>query len=83
MVRGPGLPEMTRLGRIHVLNFFRDGGIWVKWKQYMTSESWSKPILLIPESDMGCSVAPLPEAAVLQEQIFQAELAEQIRGVSR
>lgn len=52
MVRGPGLPEMTRLGRIHVLNFFRDGGIWVKWKQYMTSESWSKPILLIPESDI-------------------------------
>ena len=52
MVRGPGLPEMTRLSRIHVLNFFRDGGIWVKWKQYMTSESWSKPILLIPESDI-------------------------------
>lgn len=52
MVRGPGLPEMTRLGRIHVLNFFRDGGIWVKWKQYMTSGTWSKPILLIPESDM-------------------------------
>ena len=52
MVRGPGLPEMTRLSRIHVLNFFRDGGIWVKWKQYMTSETWSEPILLIPESDM-------------------------------
>ena len=43
---------MTRLGRIHVLNFFRDGGIWVKWKQYMTSETWSKPFLLIPESDI-------------------------------
>ena len=43
---------MTRLGRIHVLNFFRDGGIWVKLKQYMTPETWSKPILLIPEGDM-------------------------------
>ena len=51
-MREPGLPEMTRLGRIHVLNFFRDGGIWVKWKQYMTSETWSNPILLISESDM-------------------------------
>ena len=59
MVRGPGLPEMTRLGRIHVLNFFRDGGIWVKWKQYMTSESWSKPILLIPESDIPVSYTHL------------------------
>ena len=43
---------MTRLSRIHVLNFFRDGGIWVKWKQYLTSETWSTPILLIPESDI-------------------------------
>jgi hypothetical protein len=52
MVWGPGLPEMTRLGRIHVLNFFRNGGVWVKWKQYMTSETWSQPFLLIPESDI-------------------------------
>jgi hypothetical protein len=35
-----------------VLNFFRNGGIWVKWKQYMTSQEWSKPFLLIPESDI-------------------------------
>ena len=49
---GPGLPEMTRLSRIHVLNFFRHGGIWVKWKQYMTSDTWSAPVLLIPESDI-------------------------------
>ncbi len=49
---GPGLPDMTRLSRIHVLNFFRDGGIWVKWKQYMTSDTWSAPVLLIPESDI-------------------------------
>jgi hypothetical protein len=49
---GPGLPEMTRLSRIHVLNFFRDGGIWVKWKQYMTSDTWSAPVLLIPERDI-------------------------------
>ena len=49
---GPGLPEMTRLSRIHVLNFFRDGGIWVKWKQYMTSDTWSAPVLLIPEREI-------------------------------
>ena len=52
MVWGRGLPALTRLGRIHVLNFFRNRGVWVKWKQHMTSETWSEPILLIPESDM-------------------------------
>lgn len=45
------LPGMGRLGRIHVLKFFRHGGIWVKWKQCMTSAEWSSPVLLIPEGD--------------------------------
>ena len=68
MVRGPGLPEMTRLGRIHVLNFFRDGGIWVKWKQYMTSETWSQPFLLIPESDIPMVAAWRPAQ---RQQVFK------------
>jgi hypothetical protein len=73
MVWGPGLPEMGRLGRIHVLNFFRDNGIWVKWKQYMTSETWSKPVLLIPEHD-------IPRVAMWRpaqkQQVFKKKKAD-------
>ena len=46
------LPEMRQLQRIHGLNFFRSNGIWVKWKQYMTSEAWSNPVLLISQEEI-------------------------------
>lgn len=44
------LPSFNRLRTIHAINVFRQGGIFIKWKQYMTDESWSRPILLVPGS---------------------------------
>ena len=42
-------PRPTHLYRVHAINVFRHrGAIMMKWKQYLTSESWSKPVLLIP-----------------------------------
>jgi len=36
------------LPRIHCFNIFRyRTGIWVKWKQYMTDDVWSRPVLLL------------------------------------
>ena len=45
-----GLPKIHGhdLPRIHCFNVFRDvSGMWVKWKQFMTDEVWSRPVLLI------------------------------------
>ena len=43
-----GVPAAGGLGPVHAINIFRDRGIWIKWKQYMTSDSWSRPVLLVP-----------------------------------
>ena len=43
------IPAASRIRNVHCLNVFRQhGGIWIKWKQYLTSATWSDPILLIP-----------------------------------
>jgi hypothetical protein len=40
--------EFTKLRNIHDIEFFRtDGGIYVHWKQWMTDETWSAPVLLV------------------------------------
>lgn len=44
----PLMPEFRNLRTVHAINIFRRGGIWVKWKQYMTCDTWSTPVLLIP-----------------------------------
>ena len=46
------MPAMIHLNRVHAINFYRSNGIWVKWKQYMTSETWSTPVLLIPPHEI-------------------------------
>ena len=56
-----GCPAFGALGHIHALNFFRHKGTWVKWKQFMTSSSWSTPILLIPEHRMADVAAWRPD----------------------
>ena len=48
------LPEMKRLRHVHVLNFFTHGGaVYVKWKQYMTSDTWSTPVIMVPPADVS------------------------------
>ena len=45
------LPEFVGMRRAHCLNVFRErGAIWVKWKQYMTSDSWSRPLCIVRPS---------------------------------
>ena len=47
------LPVLKGMRRVHALNFFEHrGAIWVKWKQYMTSETWSTPVNVIPPKDL-------------------------------
>jgi len=43
------MPVFHKLSNVHGINIFRlNGGIWIKWKEYLTSEAWSRPILLLP-----------------------------------
>jgi len=58
------IPPLHGLARVHCVNIFRNRGIWVKWKQYMTSESWSRPVLLIPPHEMPALVAWRPDQVV-------------------
>ena len=55
------IPPLVHLHRVHAVNFFRSNGIWVKWKQYMTSEEWSTPVLLIPPHEMPIIAAWRPQ----------------------
>ena len=43
-----GLPQFKGIRRVHCINVFRaDHGIWVKWKQFMTSTEWSTPLRVV------------------------------------
>ena len=44
-----GAPHIKHLARVHAICIFRhSGAVMIKWKQYLTSPSWSRPIMLIP-----------------------------------
>ena len=55
------IPPLVHLSRVHAVNFYRPNGIWVKWKQYMTSEEWSTPVLLIPPHEIQTIAAWRPQ----------------------
>ena len=43
------MPRIKYMHRVHALCFFRAGGsILVKWKQYLTSADWSRPVVIVP-----------------------------------
>ena len=49
------------MARVHAICIFRHNGIWVKWKQYLTSEEWSRPVMLVPQHEMAAVAAFRPE----------------------
>ena len=44
-----GVSKMRNLDPVHAFRFCRSGGIYMQWKQWCTDESWSRPVLLIPQ----------------------------------
>ena len=57
------LSPFKGLPRVHALNFFRSrGGIYVKWKHYLTSDEWSRPVLIVPADDMARVASWRPSA---------------------
>ena len=55
------LPPLVGMARVHAICIFRHNGIWVKWKQYLTSEEWSRPMKLLPQHEMTTIAAWRPE----------------------
>ena len=46
--------EIHSLRNIHDLEVYRTaGGIFVRWKQYLSDELWSRPRLVVPAENMG------------------------------
>ena len=43
---------MRNLDPVHAFRFSRSGGIYMQWKQWCTDESWSRPVLLVPQEDI-------------------------------
>lgn len=65
--------EFTRLRNIHHIEFFRtDAGILVHWKQWMTDDAWSSPVLLVPAENMAMLAQARP--ALLPHAFPQHEL---------
>jgi len=78
------LPPLVGQRNVHCLNIFRHGGgIWLKWKQYMTSKEWSQPLLYVRPADVLriASFRPTPKPLEfssdhrLQTQTWVDELA--------
>ena len=59
-LEGFDIPPMKGMQRCHAINIYRQNGIYVKWKQYMTSECWSTPVLLVPAHEMDAIAAWRP-----------------------
>ena len=48
-----GLPVLKGLRRVHAVNFFtHQRAVFVKWKHYLTSDTWSRPVMLIAPADV-------------------------------
>ena len=63
---GLHLPPLIGQRNVHCLNIFRHRGcIWVKWKQYMTSTEWSRPILYVSAADVARIASFRPTAKPL------------------
>ena len=61
-----GLPPLIGQRNVHCLNIFRHCGcIWVKWKQYMTSKEWSRPVLYVSAADVARIASFRPTAKPL------------------
>ena len=43
---------MSGLQRVHAMRVFRSGGIYFQWKQWLSDEKWSTPILILTAEDM-------------------------------
>ena len=53
MFEAEKLPRIHDLARIHVFNIFsHTTGLWIKWKQYMSDITWSRPVITIPVRKM-------------------------------
>ena len=53
-------PRLKRLHNVHHLNVYRDrDGIQCRWKQYMTDDAWSNPVLLLPQNRTADIQGPL------------------------
>lgn len=57
--------EAKKLRNVHDLVLFRDAaGVHVQWKQWLTCESYSKPLLLVPSDKMAAVASLVPDAIV-------------------
>ena len=52
-IRGIIGVEFRRLRNIHHIELYRtQEGVWAHWKQYVTTEAWSKPLLLMHDDQV-------------------------------
>ena len=54
--------DCHNLRNVHDLEIFRsEGGVFCRWKQYMSDDVWSKPRLLIPPEHIGAVARAVPQ----------------------
>ncbi len=59
-------PTISQLGRVHAIKLFRSSGIYAQWKQWMTDEAWSTPVLLVSPEDVYFLASFRPEPRVMR-----------------
>ena len=55
--------KISGLARVHAIRVYRSNGIYLHWKQWLTDDEWSKPVLLVPEDMIATVAAWCPDAS--------------------
>ena len=58
---GADMPKIHGLHSVHAVNVYRAGGIWVKWKMFMTDSQWSRPVLAVPAHRVDAVATQRPD----------------------
>ena len=58
------VPQLHGLHHCHAFQVFRSGGIHLRWKQYMTDETWSRSIVMVQPHDVARLALWRPEVYI-------------------
>ena len=53
LLHQPATHAVHGMARVHAIKLFRANGVFIQWKQYMTDNAWSEPVLLVPQENIA------------------------------
>lgn len=66
LAANPLTHDISGLGQVHAIRLFRSDGIYMQWKQWMTSEDWSAPVRVVAPEDVATLASFRPSACRME-----------------